>query len=132
MDDATSGLGDSCMDGSRGGAAGGLGISVEHPSDGVVVVSPSGELDMSNGEVLEEAIDKARQGGATTLIVDLRDLSFMDSSGLRLLLDTWNESKLSDRRLSIVVAKTGLVRRVLEISGCDTILPVVDDLNEAL
>jgi len=132
MDDATSGWGRSGMDGSRGGAVGGLGISVEQPSDGVIVVAPSGELDMSNGEVLEDAIDQARRDGATTLIVDLRELSFMDSSGLRLLLDTWNESKLSDRRLSIVVPRTGLVRRVLEVSGCLTILPVVDDLNDAL
>jgi hypothetical protein len=34
--------------------------------------------------------------------------------------------------MSVCVAKTGLVRRVLEISGCDTILPVVADLDEAL
>jgi anti-anti-sigma factor len=119
------------MNGPRDGA-GGLQISVEQPSDGVVVVAPSGELDMSNAEVLEEAIKQARQDAAQKLIIDLRELSFMDSSGLRLLLDTWNESKLSDRRLSIVVSKSGLVRRVLEISGCDTILPVVDDLDEAL
>ena len=119
------------MNGPRGGA-GGLQISVEQPSEGVVIIAPSGELDMSNSEVLEEAIDKARQDGAKNLIVDLRALSFMDSSGLRLLLNTWNESKLSDRRLSIVVSTSGLVRRVLEISGCDSILPVVDDLNDAL
>ena len=120
------------MDGPRGGSPGGLQISIEQPSDGVAIVAPSGELDMSNGEVLGQAIDKARQDGAQNLIVDLRELSFMDSSGLRLLLDTWNESKLSERRLSIVVSKSGLVRRVLEISGCDTILPVVDDLKDAL
>ena len=119
------------MDGPLSGSVGGLQISVEQPSDGVTIVVPSGELDMSNGEVLEEAIEKARQNGAMNLVLDLRGLSFMDSSGLRLLLDAWNESKLSDRRLSIVVAKSGLVRRVLEISGCDTILPVVADLDEA-
>jgi anti-sigma B factor antagonist len=111
--------------------AGGLEISVDQPSEGVVVVAPSGELDMSNGDLLGEAIERARQDGAANLIIDLRALSFMDSSGLRLLLDAWNESKLSDRRLSIVVAKTGLVRRVLEVSGCDTILPIVADPAEA-
>jgi anti-anti-sigma factor len=120
------------VDGPRGGAAGGLEISVDQPSEGVVVVAPSGELDMSNADVLQEAIEHARQGGVANLIVDLRALSFMDSSGLRLLLDAWNESKLAERRLSIVVAKTGLVRRVLEVSGCDVVLPVVADLDEAL
>jgi anti-anti-sigma factor len=120
------------VDGPRGGAAGGLEISVDQPSEGVVVVAPSGELDMSNGDMLGEAIEQARQDGAANLIIDLRALSFMDSSGLRILLDAWNESKLADRRLSIVVAKTGLVRRVLEVSGCDVVLPVVADLDEAL
>ena len=120
------------MDGPRGGAAGGLEISVDQPSEGVVVVAPSGELDMSNGDILGEAIEQARQDGAANLIIDLRALSFMDSSGLRILLDAWNESKLADRRLSIVVAKTGLVRRVLEVSGCDVVLPIVADLDEAL
>ena len=43
------------MDGPRGGA-GGLQISVEQPSEGVVIVAPNGELDMSNAEVLDEAI----------------------------------------------------------------------------
>jgi anti-anti-sigma factor len=113
------------------GAARGLQISVEQPADGVVVVAPSGELDMSNAEMLSEAIKQARQNATANLILDLRGLGFMDSSGLRLLLDTWNESKIAERRLSICVAKTGLVRRVLEISGCDTILPVVADLDEA-
>jgi len=87
---------------------------------------------MSNGDILGEAIEQARQDGAANLIIDLRALSFMDSSGLRILLDAWNESKLADRRLSIVVAKTGLVRRVLEVSGCDVVLPIVADLDEAL
>jgi anti-anti-sigma factor len=120
------------VDGPRGGATGGLEISVDQPSEGVIVVAPTGELDMSNGDVLEQAIQEARRNGVGNLIIDLRGLSFMDSSGLRLLLDAWNESKLADRRLSIVVAKTGLVRRVLEVSGCDVVLPVVGDLDEAL
>jgi anti-sigma B factor antagonist len=80
---------------------------------------------------LRDAIEQARQDEAQNLIIDLRALSFMDSSGLRLLLDAWNESKLADRRLAIVVAKTGLVRRVLEVSGCDVILPIVADLDSA-
>jgi anti-anti-sigma factor len=111
---------------------GGLEILVDEPSEGVVVVSPTGELDMSNSDLLEEAIERARRDGVANLIIDLRALGFMDSSGLRLLLDAWNESKLADRRLSIVVAKTGLVRRVLEVSGCDVVLPIVADLDEAL
>jgi len=118
------------MDGGRG-ASSGLHIGVEQPSAELIVVSPSGELDMSNGELFEEAISDALAKGAEALVLDLTGLVFMDSSGLRILLDTWNESKLAERPLTLVVPKNGLVRRVLEVSGCDGILPIVDRLDEA-
>jgi anti-anti-sigma factor len=105
---------------------GGLSISVERPFAGVVAVNVSGELDMSNRDDLRDALESARADASEKLVIDLRGLSFMDSSGLRLLLDTWNESTVSDRAMQIIVPKEGLVRRVLEISGCDVILPVVD------
>ena len=118
------------MDGQRGGP-GGLHIAVEQPSAGLIVVSPAGELDLSNGDGLAEAIAEAR-AKAAALVLDLTGLTFMDSSGLRILLDAWNEAQLSDRRLTLVVPKDGLVRRVLEISGCDRILPIVDQLADAV
>jgi anti-sigma B factor antagonist len=117
--------------GQRGGP-GGLHISVEQPSAGLIVVSPAGELDLSNGEAFSEAIAVARAKGATALVLDLTALTFMDSSGLRILLDAWNESQLADRKLTLVVRKDGLVRRVLEISGCDGVFPIVDQLADAV
>jgi len=119
------------LDGHRGGLQG-LRISFEQPSPGLIVVSPAGELDLSNGEAFEEAIAGARAKGATALVLDLTGLTFMDSSGLRILLDAWNESQLADRRLTLVVPKDGLVRRVLEISGCDGVVPIVDQLADAV
>ena len=118
------------MHGQRAGS-GGLQIGVEQPSAGLIVLSLSGELDMSNGELFEQAISDARAQGPEAMVLDLTDLAFMDSSGLRILLDTWNESKLADRALTLVVPKDGLVRRVLEVSGCDSILPIVDRRDEA-
>ena len=119
------------MDGQRGGP-GGLHIGVEQPSAGHIVVSPVGELDLSNGDALQEAIADSRAKGAKALVLDLTGLTFMDSSGLRILLDAWNEAQLSDRRLTLVVPKDGLVRRVLAISGCEGILPIVDQLADAV
>src|SRR5438874_11123287 len=88
------------VDGQRGGP-GGLHISVEQPSPGLMVLAPVGELDLSNGEAFESAIGDARDKGATTLVLDMTALTFMDSSGLRILLDTWNECQLADRRLTL-------------------------------
>jgi anti-sigma B factor antagonist len=111
---------------SRDGS-GALDISFEQPSPGVVSIAVAGELDMANKDAFSDALATAQADGHAKLVIDLRKLSFMDSSGLRLLLDAWNESSMNDRELEIVVAKDGLVRRVLEISGCDAMLPVVDE-----
>ncbi|HEV2686100.1 MAG TPA: STAS domain-containing protein, partial [Actinomycetota bacterium] len=83
-------------------------------------------------QAFEEAISDAREKEPASLVLALTGLTFMDSSGLRILLDSWNEAKLSERRLTFVVPKEGLVRRVLQISGCDRILPIVDQLADAL
>jgi len=105
---------------------GGLDVSSEQPSDDTVHIRVVGELDMSNRDALTDALMSAR-ARASTLVVDLRSLAFMDSSGLRVLLDLWNETSMAERDLKIVVPKDGVVRRVLEISGCDRMLPIVED-----
>jgi anti-sigma B factor antagonist len=119
------------LDGQQGGPEG-LHIAVEQPSADLIIVSPAGELDLSNRDALEEAISAARAKQPEALVLDLTALTFMDSSGLRILLDTWNEAQLSERRLTLVVPKDGLVRRVLEVSGCNGVLPIVDQLADAV
>src|SRR6266536_2790941 len=120
------------METSQRGEPSGLSISVEHPDDTTAIIAPAGELDIANHGALLEVIAQVTRAELAMLVLDLRGLTFMDSSGLRVLIDTWNELKLGDRRLSIVVEPTGLVRRVLEVSGCDTILPVVETLEQAI
>ena len=107
-----------------------LRISVEQRADGSSVIAASGELDLANRDAFSDAIATVQKEGANALTIDLRGLSFMDSSGLRLLIDAWNEANVSERKLTIVARKEGLVRRVLEVSGCDRILPIVEDGHE--
>ncbi|HEV2686435.1 MAG TPA: STAS domain-containing protein, partial [Actinomycetota bacterium] len=57
------------------GGAGGLRIAVEQPSAGLIVVSPTGELDLSNAQALEEAISGAREKKPASLVLDLTGLT---------------------------------------------------------
>jgi anti-sigma B factor antagonist len=91
----------------------------EHP--GVAVVSVSGELDVSNAETLESAIDAVCEGGPQELVFDMRELSFMDSAGIAVLLG-------GARRVPSVSLRdpTPAVRRVVEVTGLTTVLRLAD------
>ena len=87
----------------------------------VVTIVVTGELDLSNVGSVREVVDDARGEGRPSLVFDLSELQFMDSSGLGLLIDLAQGSeKIEVRRPSPAV------RRLIEISGLETILPMRD------
>ncbi|HEV7808440.1 MAG TPA: STAS domain-containing protein [Solirubrobacteraceae bacterium] len=102
------------------------------PSFGIRVVQdgnathirPTGELDIATTPALEQAIADATQTGAT-LVLDLRELTFMDSTGLRTLAQTNARAEADGFTLSIVRGPRQ-IERVLEISGLGALLPLVD------
>lgn len=83
------------------------------PGDtGVPVVSLSGELDISNAEAVSVAIEAVIDDQAKRVIFELGALTFMDSTGIALLL------KICNRVGSIEVrSPTSTVRRVIEVTG---------------
>jgi anti-sigma B factor antagonist len=86
-----------------------LGISVTM-SDGVVAVA--GEIDMVTAPMLTKTLDEV----SGQLLLDLRAVSFMDSSGVRVLA-AQRLQRSTDGHDCRVVALSPQVRRVLEISG---------------
>ena len=88
--------------------------SVEASLDdmGVPVVSISGELDMSNAEAVSVAIEAVIDDQANRVIFELGALTFMDSTGITLLLEVCNRVGSIEVR-----SPTSTVRRVIEITG---------------
>jgi anti-sigma B factor antagonist len=81
-----------------------------------------GELDLSNTGELEVVIRRLCAGGAGSLLLDL-DLSFMDSSGLRVILAARDLCQESGCALAIRLSSPA-VRRLFEVSGVLDRLPV--------
>jgi anti-sigma B factor antagonist len=103
---------------------------VEH--DGATVrVRLSGEFDLAEEQRFADAMKplKGRARGGM-LLLDLRGLEFMDSTGLRALLELHAESSQDGFGLGIING-TGVVRRVLRVTGLDAVLPMCDDDYEA-
>jgi anti-sigma B factor antagonist len=93
--------------------------------DGRADVALRGELDLATLPIAERAVEKV-DGAATTLVLDLRKLTFIDSSGLRLILTTAEKWGGDSRRL-FIVRGPAQVERVFELTGAGARLNVIED-----
>jgi anti-anti-sigma factor len=99
----------------------GLRCHVE-PDRDRVVVRAVGEVDMATVDVLGKPLDELRANGFTQIEIDLREVTFMDSTGLRLLV-SWRRRALTEGfDLQIVLDPDGPVARVVELTGLQEVL----------
>lgn len=99
--------------------------------NGAVVVSPHGEIDISTVSLLNRQLAAANDAPATQpIVVDLAGVSFMDSTGLRALLDAADRAREGGR--PFVVFQVPLaVARVLEVTKLEERFPAIPDLETA-
>jgi len=89
-------------------------IERQDDPDGVRIVV-RGDVDMTTGDRLEEALLRAEEQAPATLTLDLSEVEFFDSTGLQLLLDADLRAGTDGRRLVVVVGD-GEAARVLELA----------------
>ena len=102
---------------------------VEERGD-ALLVHLSGELDLYNAHLVREELLAAAARAPDRLIVDLADVTFIDSTGLGVLIEA--RGRLANRRALLLVAPNVDTRRALEISGLDRHFGVHASLDEAL
>ena len=88
-------------------------------------LAPAGELDIATTPTLERAIAEATAEPGALLVLDLRELTFMDSTGLRTLAQTNARAESAGFELTIWRGSPQ-IERVLEISGLGALLPLED------
>lgn len=96
------------------------------------VLALFGELDVASAGEVEEELRRAEDAlpAAAAIVVDLRGLIFIDSTGLRLLIEASNRAEESGHRLRLVRPRPR-VFRVCEIAGVDALLPFENAPPEA-
>lgn len=97
-----------------------LRVEVER-SAGIIRVLPTGELDLSNVDQLAKVL-AAERAAATEIVLDLERLSFIDSTGLKLVLETDAASRMDGFGLSLRPGPPN-VMRTFAVSGLDKLLP---------
>ena len=98
---------------------------------GAVRLAPRGELDLNTGFRLERAIKAVEEEQPSVLVVDLRELDLVDSTGLAKLVAAHRRGAAGGWRVA-VVRGTNIVDTVLRTTRLDAYLDVVEDPAEAL
>ena len=88
----------------------------------------SGELDIATAPALEAAVDAALQRGAECLLIDLSNISFVDSSGLRLFI-ILNERSANEGWTLRLIRPSGASMSVFRLTGAEENLPFVEDAD---
>jgi anti-sigma B factor antagonist len=97
----------------------------------VAIVAPTGELDLSGASVLEAELDRlAGEPELGVIVLDLRGLEFMDSSGLRLVVLADMKAREAGQRFALIRGGD-TVHRVFEITRISERLNFVEDAEEA-
>jgi anti-sigma B factor antagonist len=88
------------------------------------VLAVAGELDLTNGATLTAELQRSERTEADTVIVDMRELEFIDSTGVAILVAAWRRTAADGRRMEVVPSTRESVRRVFDLTGLNARLPV--------
>jgi anti-sigma B factor antagonist len=98
--------------------------------DRATVIAVSGELDLASSPALQEELDRV-SSDSELLIIDLRELDFMDSTGLSVLVRAHQRAEEQGRRLAMVKGPQQ-VQRLLSLTGVADRLTLVDTPEELI
>ena len=99
-------------------------LTAAHGDNGSLRIVVRGELDLASAERFEAALLAATE---RSILVDLRGLTFMDSTGVRTLLQVTEDARREGRELRFLVPADGDARITLTETGIEALLPIADD-----
>ena len=103
----------------------------ERDEQGAVVLTVSGELDVAASPGFSEKLNEVIRLKPGDVVVDLSRVSFVDSTGLAVLLNALRRLTRARRRMAVVIG-AGAVRRAFDITRLHWTFDVFDDVDEAL
>jgi anti-sigma B factor antagonist len=106
-------------------------VAYQRLSDDVGVVTLEGEIDIYSSPQFKEVLLKGIEEGATRVIIDLTDVTFIDSTALGVLVSGAKRVRPRNGGLDIICVDENIIR-ILEITGLDRIFGIYPSRAEAL
>jgi anti-sigma B factor antagonist len=107
-----------------------LRIDVRHEQDRVVL-ELHGELDLLGAPLLQSEIESAEIEAAKMIVLDLEDLQFIDSAGLRVILTAHDRARKREQEFALTRGSQQ-VQRLLTIAGVNEHLRIIASADEML
>ncbi|GAA1241720.1 MULTISPECIES: STAS domain-containing protein [Oryzihumus] len=98
---------------------------------GVTVVHVGGEIDVYTAPTLRERLDEQIKAGHTHLVVDLSGVTFMDSTGLGVLVGRLKSVRAQDGSLRLVCSAERILK-VFAITGLDKVFQIFGSVDDAV
>jgi anti-anti-sigma factor len=96
------------------------------------VLSVFGEIDADTAPAFQEQLDAALQAGTQRLVIDLAEVTFFDSAGIRCLITLRHRARERAADVRLVMPERPGVRRALDIASLNHIFQVAPTVDEAL
>lgn len=93
------------------------------PGSNRYVITVSGEVDLATSPELDTAVIAAIDSGTSSVVIDLTDVSFMDSSGLGVIVRALKRCREAENDLDLVITNERVLK-VFGITGLDQVIPI--------
>ena len=99
------------------------------PGSDLYIVTVSGEVDLATSPDLDAAVIAGLESGTNSVIIDLTDVSFMDSSGLGVIVRALKRCREAEIELDLVITNDRVLK-VFGITGLDQVIPIHDSIED--
>ena len=107
-------------------------IEVEYVTETEAILRPSGRMDAVSAPQVQEKIEEVIDAGVTTLVVDLDEVYFMDSSGLRVLVSGLKALRRQGANPLKICNVNPQVKTALRLTMLDRAFDVYNNVAEAM
>jgi anti-anti-sigma factor len=111
-------------------------VKTDRLADGIRTISVGGELDMNTAPQLERELDEALADPAASVMLDLCDCEFIDSTGIALIVRSWQrldrDAGGEGKGRFVLCSYNHQVRRLLQITGVESSISMHEKREDAL
>jgi anti-sigma B factor antagonist len=104
---------------------------IEESQSGINIFKLNGRLDSNTSQGFEKKIFQAIDDGSKSMVIDFKDLEYISSAGLRVILKATKALKREEGKMMLCDMQD-YVKEVFEIAGFDSFLPIVGTMDDAL